>query len=460
MRKFQTYVCITFTAFAMIISGCYKKERLEEKPNSKLQVPGNLDDLQALLDYHIVFNESPSMGDASADNYYLSKSSWQTLTQKDQHIHLWATDIFMGQGNIPDWNKPYEQVFYANIALQALNKIQRNTNNLPQWNAVQGTALFLRGNAFYELSQLFIPPYDIQSAANDLGLPLRLNDNVLERSVRSSVKQTYDQIISDVSAAQKLLPPAVDTAHPNRPAQSAALALLSKIYLSMRNYDSAGVYADSCLKLHSKLLDYNTISTSTTFPFKINNPEILFYSQSSTNNILMALVSKGTIVDSFLYRSYDVNDLRKTLFFNTNGDSTSFIRSSYTGKAFPFTGLATDETLLIHAECLARAGRKQDALEDLNTLLQNRWKKNTFVPYTDGMVSDPLQLILEERRKELPFRNVRWTDIRRLNKEGMNIILKRKIDDIEYVLLPNNARYTLPIPPDVITLSNMPQNPR
>lgn len=458
MKTLRTYTYIIINA--LVFFSCNKNANLEENPFSNVHEPGTLPELQELLDNNLVFNESPSMGEASADNYYLPYSSWQTLTQKDQHIYVWSPDIFTGIGGIVDWNKPYEQIFYANVVLQSLGKIVKNTENQKQWDAIQGAALFLRGNAYYDLSQLFILPYNAQSASTDLGLPLRLNTNVLDYSVRSSVKQTYDQMISDISTANNQLQLEVDTTHPNRPSRPAAMALLSKIYLSMRNYDSARVYADNCLFLHNQLLDYNTVSTNTAFLFRTYNSEILFYSQSSSNNNLLARVSRGTIIDSTLYNSYDINDLRRTLLFSTNSDNKPIIRSSYTGKAFPFSGLATDEVLLIRAECLARSGNKEGALADLNTLLKSRWKKNSFTPFPNNIATDVTQLILQERRKELPFRNVRWTDIRRLNKEGGNITLKRLVNGNEYELLPNSILYVLPIPPDVIAQSHMQQNPR
>lgn len=459
MKTHKTYTYIIIIS-ALVFFCCNKNANLEENPFSNVHEPRSLPELQELLDNNLVFNEAPSIGEVSADNYYFPYSSWQTLTQKDQSIYIWASDIFMGIGGIADWNKPYEQIFYANVILQSLSKIVKNTENQKQWYAIQGAALFLRGNAYYDLSQLFILPYNAQSASTDLGLPLRLNTNVSDYSVRSSVKQTYDQIISDISTAKDQLPIETDTVHPNRPAQPAALALLSKVYLSMRNYDSAQVYANNCLSLYNQILDYNTLNTNTAFPFRTYNPEILFYSQSSTNNNLMALVSRGTIIDSLLYHSYDINDIRRKLYFSTNSDNKPIIRSSYTGKTFPFSGLATDEVLLIRAECLARSGNKTGALADLNMLLQNRWKKNTFIPFPNNIATDVTQLILQERRKELPFRNVRWTDIRRLNKEGNNITLKRQIDGNEYELKPNSILYVLPIPPDVIAQSHIQQNPR
>lgn len=440
-------------------SGCNKQARLNENPAPDLQVPGTLEEIQSVLDNHIVLNEGPGLGDASSDNYYLPDKVWITLSTTSQNAYVWARDIFMGTTSSADWNNAYEQVFYCNVALKALNKIKKNEDNEKNWNHIKGSALFLRSRAFLNLVQLFALPYDSITSKTDLGIPLRLSEDIADKSVRSSIQETYNQVIADLVEAKNLLPIDVNTIHQNRPGRAAALALLSKVYLDLRKYNLAGEYADGSLELYNKLLDYNTVNGNATFPFTPDNPEIIFYSQVSGYNTFNALVSRGTKIDSGLYQSYDSNDLRRSLYY-TIVDGTAIIRSSYTGKIFAFSGIATSEIYLIRAECLARTGNIPAAMIDLNTLSANRWRKNKFVPYMAVTMQEALQVILEERRKELPFRNTRWADLRRLNKEGKNIHLTRIINGQTYELPPNHIRYALPIPPDVIALSGMPQNPR
>lgn len=73
-----------------------------------------------------------------------------------------------------------------------------------------------------------------------------------------------------------------------------------------------------------------------------------------------------------------------------------------------------------------------------------------------------LHKIILERRKELVFRGLRWTDLRRLNKETeFAITLRRTVKGMEYVLPPNDPRYTQQIPFSVISFNkDMPQNIR
>lgn len=163
-------------------------------------------------------------------------------------------------------------------------------------------------------------------------------------------------------------------------------------------------------------------------------------------------------VDSMLYKSYDANDLRKIIFFTSNPDGSHYFTGSYEGTYVNYNGIATDEMYLIRAECYARSGKIVLAMNDLNALLVNRFKKGTFIPLHAGNDDDALNLILNERRKELIFRMLRFTDIKRLNKEGANITQKRIINGVAHTLSPNDPYYALPIPENVIQYTGMKQN--
>jgi hypothetical protein len=249
---------------------CNKKEFLDEKPTSDLFVPSTLQDFQALLDNDVIMSETPVLGELSSDNYYLNYTFWQPLNTKEHNAYIWAKDIYEGVGNVGDWNLPYEQVFYANVVLDGLKEVAVTDNNGQAWNTMKGSALFIRAYAFYNVAQVFAPVYDNSTAdeANS-GIPLRLTPNIDERSRRSTVNQTYTQILSDLLQAKDLLPDTVPKLNRNRPSKPAALALLARVYLSMRLYDKAGAYADSCLNLYNKLIDYNTVSTTLSRPSSI-----------------------------------------------------------------------------------------------------------------------------------------------------------------------------------------------
>jgi len=443
------------------VAGCGKKDFLDAKPSSDLFIPTTLEDFQSILDRDAM-NETPTLGELSSDNYYLLMYLfWQGLNNKERNAYVWAADTYQGVGNVGDWNTPYQQVLGANVVLDGIDKVQVTDANRQQWSAIKGDAYFVRAYAFYNLAQVFAPAYDDATAASDMGIPLRLTPGVDEPSVRASVKATYDQVFADLAQAYPLLPADIPLNNRNRASQPAVMALLARVYLGMRMYDKASVYADSCLRLYNTLIDYNTVNTSASTPFLRSNAEALYQSRLlSATNVLKGSAS-NCVIDSGLFSSFDANDLRKQLFFTINPNTNlPNARNSYTGTTFCFSGLATDEVYLTRAECYARAGNTQAALNDLNTLLQNRWKTGTFTPITAASSAQALGFILAERRKELFFRGLRWTDIRRLNKDGYNIVLTRVLNGQTYQLLPGDLRYVFPIPPDVITLGGIQQNPR
>jgi len=453
--------------YATLVAGCigcllscHKKDFLNEKPSSDLFVPTTLQDFQALLDNYTVMSETPVLGELSADNFYINSVYWQTLSPKEHNAYIWAQDIYGGVGNIGDWNLPYQQVFYANVVLDGIKKVAITTSNAQQWNIIKGWALFVRAYAFYNLAQVFAPVYDSNTADEpNSGIPLRLNPNVDDPSHRSTVSETYTQIISDLLEAKDLLPDAVP-ASLNQPSKPAALAMLARVYLSMQIYDKAWTYADNSLKLHSDLIDYNTVNTGLIIPFDKSNSETLYQSTLlSTTDVLRGFIFKDCIVDTTFYQSYNLNDLRRYIFYTPSSAPVN-TKGSYNGSINLFSGLATDEMYLIRAECAVRTGNVNAGITDLNTLLQKRWKTGTYKDTSVATVTDALNLILTERRKELAFRGLRWTDLRRLNKDGANIQLKRIVNGQEYHLDPNSPLYVLPIPPDVIQLSKIPQNNR
>ncbi|MGN6177904.1 MAG: RagB/SusD family nutrient uptake outer membrane protein, partial [Mucilaginibacter sp.] len=111
--------------------------------------------------------------------------------------------------------------------------------------------------------------------------------------------------------------------------------------------------------------------------------------------------------------------------------------------------------------CAARSGDANTAMNNLNTLLRNRYASGTFTNLTASSGDDALNKVLKERRKELLYRGIRWSDLRRLNQESrFQVTLVRNVNGQTYTLPPNDPRYVELIPVDVISNSTMAQNPR
>jgi len=438
-----------------------KKNWLEAKPSKSLIVPNSLNDYQQILDNTNIFNNGlAALSEINADNYYTTYANWQSSgSAVERNSYTWAKDLFAGETVCPDWTNAYRNILYANIIIEGLTKIDAIPANEKEYNSIRGGALFHRAHNLYNLAQLFCPPYHDQNASNQAGLPIRTNAKVNEPVIRANLKTTYDQITSDLSNASALLPETQP--YLTRPSKNAAYAMLARVNLAIGNYKKALKYADLSLQLNHQLLEFSSLNQTANFPFTLFNKEVIFHCAAGTYLILSGVRFN---VDTTLYHSYDGNDLRKTCYYKLSGTEIKF-KGSYVGNNSFFSGLAVDEMLLIRAECQARANNTIAAMSDLNTLLKTRWKTengiSTFIDKNAANAGDALAMILTERRKELPFRELRWTDLRRLNQMPAHATtLTRLLNGISYSLPPNDSRYTLPIPPNEITSSGIEQNQR
>lgn len=448
----DTLYLLIITAF--LASSCNKF--LDTKSEKSLTAPTTLKDFQALLDYEYVFSENyPYIGEVMADNYYITTDDWKALAANVfRPIYTWEV---LSTPLDPGWSNVYSKVYSANVVLENIDKV--NTDDSLTKNSIKGAALFFRAYSIFKGAQVYTLPFTKDSATTHLGIPVITSADVNTTYTRPSLSEMYKKIIIDLKDASYFLP---DMGYPlTRPGKAAVFGTLAYIYLITGDFNQGNQYADSCLAISSKLMNYSNITPGPN-PFSRFNDEVIFQARIGSIPFLAPARAK---VDSILFNSYSDDDLRKTLFYRKNNDGSHSFQGSYdanpTSAAF-FSGVATDEMYLIKAECLARLGRKDEAMTWLNHLLRHRWREGAFVDIIAANAHDALTIILEERRKELAFRGgLRWTDLRRLNTEpDRKTTLKRILDGEEYILPPEDPRYAFLILDLVIKLSGIEQNGR
>jgi len=458
MQKSQLSILGIFIWLSL--SGCDKY--LDKNADKSKIIPSTIEDFKGLLNNNnIINNGGSSVAEAFADNYYLPLNLYTSITSESfRHAYIWGDLILEGEAPSSAWSQMYQVAYYGNIIIDGLKKIDKSDYNETDWNYCYGAAHFMRAHVFFEVISLWTGPYQKSTAKNQLGIPLRLNPDFNEQSIRSNLEESYEQVIADLKVAAQFLPVSVD--HYSKTNKVAAYALLSRVFLAQGNYNKSKTYADSSLALYSRLINYNTLNSSVNFPFTntTTNPnlEIIFYSQSTITSVL---ATSRAIIDTNLFNSYQPNDLRRSLYFGTSTNGTKFFKGFYSGNGFVYKGLTVDEVYLNRAESLIRMGSWQDGLTDLNHLLTTRWKTSTFIPFTAINQEGALNIVLEERRKSLVYRGLRWLDLKRLNQDPQRMVtIKRILGNETYVLGPNDPRYAALIPTSVIGISGMQQNPR
>jgi tetratricopeptide (TPR) repeat protein len=454
--SYQRISNIIAIIYLMVFSmGC--KKFLDAKPNQAQVTPTNIADARALLDaYSDNQDRFANLSHASNDDYYVDQAGLQSVNETTLGIYLFTIKQESVLQSI--WSGAFSSILRTNLVLDFLKDYQPKAEEIEVKNDCLGHAHFLRAFRHFNLSLYFAKPYLAVSARQTAGLPIRRTPNINEPTVRGTLEETYSFILENLEMAISLLPQQ-PTAF-NRPGKAAAYTLKAWVLLHMQRFEEALQAAEASLAINNSLMDFNTINPNASFSFTRNNAEVLFQAQISGNALLNFNLWKA---DSLLYASYGPNDLRKVLYFASNGVNSYGFKGDYTGALTldQFAGISTSETYMIAAEAAARAGRIEKAMQWLNSLLVKRYKSGTYNPYTAATSDEAFEIIREERRKEFAGRGLRWFDLRRWNYEDItNISISRIYNGTTYSLTPKSKNFVFEIPDRVVTMSGIEQNVR
>lgn len=463
----MTRIYIGSILFCLLAVSCQKYVDIKKSGSQSFLETAK--DCQLLLDNYELFNTNyPLDGEISADDYYLNDQRYASdlILPEDRALHTWQPNAIRASAR--QWVNNYNKIYHCNLVLEAIAELQ-GKEPAAILNNLRGMALFLRAYALWPLSQTYMKPFSA-SADTDPGVPVHLQSDINDVPGRGTVRQTYDAMLKDLNEAAGLLNNTSTIA--SRPNKAAAYAMLARVHLAMNDYDRAFTNADAALKLKVDLIDFNTLALGSYNPFSRFNKEVIFHSIIDKQNSVLEVGygdEDNAIIDPAIVQAYDAKDLRKQVYVKENLDvpvvtGTHRFVGNYEGAvASPalFNGLAVDELYLVRAESYARKGNASAALKDLNGLLVTRWETGSYIDMTAADAAEALEKILLERRKELLMRGLRWTDLRRLNQDPRFAkTLTRTVGGATYTLPPNDARYTLLIPQEVITNSSLPQNTR
>lgn len=454
------FIIISMLIVALMFFSCEKF--LDEKSSQSLVIPSTLEDYLAILDnvQQINFGAYPSQLEMVTDDYEVDYSFHSYLSESELDLYKWQKDYQYSKSDINTmWKNPYKVIFLANTVLDGLVKFNKNSIDLI--NNLKGIALFHRGFSHFMLSQVYCEPYDKINASDKLGLPLRLTSDFNQKSERYNLEETYASIIDDLKNAVTLLP--INVEYTTRPSKVAAYAALARVYLYMEDYNKAERYADTVLSFNASLIDFNTLDQSARWSFERFNKETLYFGYSNGSTILSTSIAR---ISQDLMDYYEDDDLRKSIyFFEENEDSYSFKGSMIgnSGSAY-FVGLTVSEIILISTESKIRNGKEDQAKELLQRLLRKRFPLGIDLTVTKTG-DDFLKFVLDERRRELPFRGLRWLDLRRLNKDPrfkreLVRIISTPNGEEHYTLQPDDEWYIFDLPQSVIDITGMNQNPR
>ncbi|WBL43024.1 RagB/SusD family nutrient uptake outer membrane protein [Algoriphagus halophytocola] len=408
---------------------------LDEKPEKSILVPNSVDDVRYILDNYKILNENPLLCFILADDYQTVDQSWEGLNPWVQRSYLWQDEIFAPDERSTDYNLLHRKIFYANVALKTLADLGNVDQEVQE---LKGEALFVRSMSLFYLAQLFLP-HPQSSQVESTEIPVHFNPDVNAEPDWVGSKELMERIVMDLEEASLLL--SQKAAYPNRPDRLASKGLLSRVYLYMGDFEMAYKAGKEVIGDNSSLLNYADFSAGSPYPFPLFNKETVYYGFTSS---YFVTASAMTFIDPELVGLYSENDRRKELFFRDSPSGRPLFRGSYTGVSSLFTGITLSEIYLNVAEAAIRTEMEEEGLGLLTLLATNRYKDVDKWKGEAG--GNLLEVVLEERRKELVFRCTRWGDMKRLAAQSeLEFPITRVIRNEEYKL-EEMEKFTLNLP--------------
>ena len=409
--------------------------------------------------------------------------TWQKRTGQN--------DTYTGYNTENDnWTEIYRLINVANNIIYSDQKVPNSTDaEKIGVLKVDGEAHFLRAYYYFWLVNLYGKPYNASTASTDLGVPLKLSEKVEDKIFqRSTVQEIYDQVLTDLNQAESDLSQTGTQTSIYRADVTVVRFLLSRVYLYMQNWKKAAEYAQEVIDVHPDLEDLNALSSTGSFLSK-SSDETIFSMGGNSLPCIISYKDKGFQISDDLYNSFDDHDLRKTKLFWHYANFTGYTKlapegdiinpseasyyldaynsawgNSYSDVSDKFL-FRSAEAYLIKAEADAYLNKEDEARSLLNTLRANRYVDNYQVTATG---KDLVEMIRDERRKELALEGQRWFDLRRYGVCEKYPESKQITHDYYYytdrnstvktechtfVLESNDKAYVLPIPQEVINFN-------
>lgn len=332
------------------------------------------------------------------------------------------------------WTGEYAKIYDANLIISSAS--EANDNEAVTRRALAG-AYLMRAYSFHVLATTYCKPYS-EANAQSLGVPLRLGLDFTENLSRGTLQQTYDQILSDIAAADSYTTQdKVDADNPWYVSKCAVNAMYARVYMSMGDYAKASQYNDEALASAPDLYDYNTIVAGTPRIYAASGSyaetDTLKYSEWNDWSEAKYYRFQEEIYPRFTYtgwqwdipsenlvNSYDQKtDLRFKWFFLWHGNRRmnaivpAYRYCQFGDGGYTLEGPSTPELLLNRAEILVRQGQWQDGLKVLEPLFAARHVKGIPFNLTASSQDEALKIVLAERNREFPFSFIHFMDIKR-----------------------------------------------
>ncbi len=373
-------------------------------------------------------------------------------------------DFQPSDGNIESiWSAYYAHISRANYFIDSYqaavkgDKGEFNEEELEVLGAYAAEAYFTRAYDYLNLAGYFCEAYDAETAEEALGLPLQTTyaptSDASRYPGRSSLKATYEQIMSDIEDAEELINPALILGESQKAlnyiTKDVVVALKARAALQMQDYETA-IDASTSLIAAGQYPLINTEADFKNMWVYDEGSEVMWQIYMSPDELGSATGTtfwgqykedKSTMRMDYvpsqkLVDLYEENDIRFGAFFEafeltvpTGASGWLWVFNKYPGNPNLYASLSVDahytnmskpfriaEQYLIAAEAYLGMTDLANAGSYLNQLQAARFIDFQAANYTDATIL--MNAIKDERHRELVGEGFRLTDLKRW-REGV-----------------------------------------
>lgn len=428
-------ICLLCCNIVAALTSC--DDFLDITPTGKV-IASTAEEYRAMLtNEYKYFPKDRHMTTVRTDELRLTSST--SDSDKDAYLDLW---LWKDENPSPtttyfSWRNYYHAIYIANYIIEHQDEI----GDAPAKTIHQlvGEAYMMRAYCHFLLVNLYAEPYTHCNPAATRGVPMMLEADVNAIPLSSSVEVIYQQVLSDISAAdQRLNVEKWETGKNYRFNKLSAAALRARTYLYMGRWQDALDAAKTVIGSSYALVDLN--NSSAKLPDNYESDEnIVALEQFSSN--LSTVINQPSADFINLYRT---GDQRRTKYFKkANSTTWNLLKSD------GYCSFRLGEAYLTAAEASAQLNDLTGAIDNYLTPLWQKRLNATALATEQTLVStmtkdELLQEIYDERARELAFEGHRWYDLRRTTQEA----LTHTYGGETYTLTPQ--KYTMRFPTEAV----------
>ena len=393
------------------------------------------------------------------------------------------------------WRLYYSAINNVNNVIENQELIEAgNAEEQAQLDRFLGEAYFLRAYYYSRLAVRFGHLYDPASAESDLGVPLVLKFDITLQPARSTVAETYRQILADIDEAKRLLAGVSGSPSHHRITMDAVLALETRVRLHMQDWNGLIPVAEQLINSGTYPLITTEEGMKDMWHHDTSSEVILQVYASQPNELGSSMIilrryrpseddyNPDWLANQWVVDLYEDDDIRKNVYFDeapVHMDGVNYyddgilVINKFPGNPELYTGNTNYQhkpKVFRIAEVYMNLAEAQYYVNEANALATlNTLRVARGLDALSGISGqDLMEAIQEERTRELMFEGFRLDD---LHRWGLPVDRRNKPPQHDGPVLPGedftnlyreayHPKMIWAIPSrDLTTNPNMVQNP-